>query len=380
MCVSPNLIPNPNYGLKNKFSFMKDTVSKYLKVPCGVCSECVHVKQLSLVQRCIMESQFGYPFYCTLTYNNDSLPVLTTSDGFNIRYPLMSDVTNMIKRLRNDNAFGRPFRYFCVSELGSKRARPHFHLIWFLKKYDSDSVYTPVNLEKLLFNTILSYWCRNYGSRRNPDYRPLLTYVSKFVCGKLKSTYDLHYVVPSPLTGDSADVGFYVTKYMLKPSSKAQRLQQALKLNLSEDEYEDVWKTVKPRWISSLNFGFGCYGLQARKMSYSDRLDYLSTTDSFKYVRSCIDRSLVSQDRPKFYDPDSGRSLPLSRYWKSFGNLFSSDDAVSFYYKDPDRRDDNVTIDDRSMSEKLLSIEKHRRQLALMADHAQNFEILFDYD
>lgn len=378
MCVSPTILKNPNYGYKGKFAFMKDTVSKYIKVPCGYCSECVHLRQLNLVQRCIMESQFGYPFYCTLTYNNQSIPVFTCSDGYEIRFADFSDVTNMIKRFRNDDVFGRPFRYFAVSELGSMRARPHFHLLFFLKKYENDSVYTPYNLEKLLFSTVLHYWCRNYGSRRKPDYRPLCTFVQKYSHGQLKSTYDLHYVVPSSLNGQTTDVSFYVTKYMLKPSDKTKRLQQALRLNLSEEEYEDIWKKVKPRWISSLNFGFGVYGLQARKLSYSERLSYLSSLPSFKYVRNSIQRSALIQDRPKFYDPESGRSLPLSRYWKSFGNLYTDQDALTFFYKQPDQRMDNVIIDERPLDSKLLSIEKHKKELQLIEDHEQNLNLLFD--
>lgn len=58
--------------------------------------------------------------------------------------------------------------------------------------------------------------------------------------GELKSTFDFHYVNPSSTREASMDVAFYVTKYMMKPSEKAVRLQRALKLNLPEDEYEDV--------------------------------------------------------------------------------------------------------------------------------------------
>lgn len=378
MCVTPTLIPNPNYGYKGKFAFLKDTVSKYIKVPCGHCAECVRIRQLSIVQRCALEAIEGYPFYCTLTYNNESLPKLTCSDGRIIRYADCKDVVNMIKRLRKDNVFGRPFRYFCVSELGSKRARPHFHLFFFVKRFDDDTVYTPINLEQVLFEGVLRYWCRNYGTNRKPIYKPCCTYIRKFVCGKLKSTYDLHYVVPSSVNGSIMDVPFYVTKYMMKPSDKAERLQQALRLNLSEDEYNDVWKVVKPRWFSSLNFGFGVYGLQAKGMSKSSRLDYLSGTNSFKLVRDSIERSLSSQDSPKFYNPDTGNTFPLSRYWMSFGNLYTVDDAVAFHYKNPDWREDNVVIDDRPLDSKLLSIESHNKRLKVMDSHEENLNLLFD--
>lgn len=377
MCTGNTLIPNPNFGRKDRYSFMKDTVSRYIKVPCGHCPECLKAKQLSLVQRVSMECLNQYSFFCTLTYNDQSLRKIICSDLQEIRYADFSDVTNMIKRLRKDNAFGRPFRYLVVSELGSKRARPHFHLIWFVPKYDNDSVYTPINLEKKLFDTVLSYWQRNYGSRRNPDYRPLCTYVSKVVCGKIKSTYELHYIVPNPINGTSNDVNYYVTKYMMKPSDRASRLQQALKLNLSEEEYSEVWRVVKPRWVASLNFGFGVYGLQPRSISYTKRLDLLSSLPSFKYIRDCISRSR-SLDYPSFFSPETGKPTMLSRYWKSFGNLFTVDDAVHFFYNDPRQRSDNVIFDERPYDDKIRVNLKHEKDIKSIESHMFNSNILFE--
>lgn len=376
MCISPTLIKNPNYHAKGRYSFLKDTVSPYIKVPCGYCSECLHSKQLSLVQRCMTESLSGYPFFCTLTYNQQSLPVLTTSDGFDIRFADFSDVTNMIKRLRKDFAFGRNFRYLAVSELGSKRARPHFHLLFFVEKYPNDTVYTPLNLEAKLYKTVLSYWQRNYGSRRKPVYKPLCTYVHKIICGKIKTTYDLHFVQNSSLNGTSSDVHFYVTKYMLKPSKHVSNLQSALKLNLSPEEYKDTWNKVKPRWVASLNFGFGVYGLQAKKLPHAERLIYLRNTDAFKVVRDSISRSAKVSDYPAFYDPENGKPLPLSRYWKSFGNLYTEQDALTFFYKNPNQFEDNVSIDERPITSKLKAIESLSRQQSQIENNEDIFTTL----
>lgn len=374
MCISPLVIPNPYKGYKGKYAFMHDCVSSRIHVPCGYCSECVRIKQLGIVQRALVESQFGYPFFATLTYNNQSLPSITTSDGYNIKYADVKDVTNMIKRLRNENAFGRPFRYLAVSEFGHK-GRPHFHILFFVQKYEEDNSYTPVNLESRLFSVVLDHWSRNCGSKRVPDYRPLCSYTRKFICGQLKSNYDFHFVSPSSVDGTVTDVPFYVTKYMLKPSDKARKLQRALKLNLSLEEYSDIWKLVRPRWFSSLNFGFGVYGLQPRKLSRSERLQMLSETQSFQYVRSSIERSLTS-DTPKFYNPDNGRPMPLSRYYKSFGNLYTEKDAIAFHLKNPNWREDNVVFDDKPLSLKLLSEEKHNIDLHTIDSHLFNFDLL----
>lgn len=376
MCLTPILIKNPNLGLRTRYSFLKDTSSLYIKVPCGCCSECVHSRQLSLVQRCICESFTGYPFFATLTYNNESLPIYTCSNGYKIRYADFSDVVNMIKRIRKDNLFGRPFRYMAVSELGSLKARPHFHILFFVQKKPSDSVFTPYTLESKLYSTVLSQWSRNYGSKRNPDYRPLCTFIQKYRHGKINSTYDLHFVCSS-VNGSTEDVPFYVTKYMLKPSDKAKRLQQALKLNLDPIEYDQVWSKVKPSWRSSLNFGFGVYGMQVKNLPLSERLSILANTESFRYIRSCIDRSISSNPYPSFYDPDSGRALPLSRYWRRFGNLFTEQDSLTFFYKNPLQYEDNVVLDSRPLDTVLRLKERFNNQLSIIDKNQFNFDLVY---
>lgn len=125
MCISPIRIKNPNLGLIGPNAQFKDTISHYINVPCGVCPQCIANRQMQYVQRLQMESLVNHFFMCTLTYNNESIPIVTTSTGYDIRYADVSDVQKMFKRLRKSNAFGRPFRYFGVSELGSSKGRPH---------------------------------------------------------------------------------------------------------------------------------------------------------------------------------------------------------------------------------------------------------------
>lgn len=126
MCEKPQIIPNPNYGKGKKgFGFLKDCVSKYITVPCGHCPECVKNKQMQMVQRVQMEELDNHLFFASITYNDDMIPQVATSTGYTIRYADVSDVQNMMKRLRLSNAFGRPFRWLCVSERGSGKGRPH---------------------------------------------------------------------------------------------------------------------------------------------------------------------------------------------------------------------------------------------------------------
>ena len=125
MCVSPIKIKNPNF--RSNVDLIKastNTKDKYLLVPCGVCHECHQMRQMALVQRCRVMALDHYIFFCTLTYNPESLPVHHVN-GYDIPYCDVSDVQKMFKRIRKDNSFGRPFKYFFVSERGKDRGRPH---------------------------------------------------------------------------------------------------------------------------------------------------------------------------------------------------------------------------------------------------------------
>lgn len=379
MCVSPVIIKNPNFGLSDKgLGYLKDCTSAYIKVPCGHCLECVRLKQSSWVQRCQMESEYGYPFYCTLTYNNESLPVKEIN-GYKIRFADRSDFKNMVKMLRKDNAFGRPFRFMAVSELGSKKARPHFHALFFLKKLPEDSPYEFMNLESLGFITVLKYWRRNYGSKRNPDWKPLLTFKQYYIGNKLHGTYDFHYVQPLR-DGSQSDVSYYVTKYLFKPSDKTNKLRSAIKLNASSDEeFKKIWNEIKPRCFASLNFGYGLYDFKVKGSTKQSRLDKISSLDSFKVLRSSLDRSLcVKNPYPSFYDLYTGKQLPFARYFQNNGNLFTLYDKISFQ-DNSDLPVDNVVISkDRDLPELLRSEDKLLKIRSIINSKYQFSDSLFD--
>lgn len=354
MCLAPNVIPNANFGRKDKLAFLVDTKSRYIKVPCGHCTECVFMRQSSIVQRCLAEELDNHLFYCTLTYNNESMPYLSTSTGFDIRYADMRDFVLMMKRLRKHDDFGRQIRYFVVSELGSKSGRPHFHAILFVPKRSDDRFPQILQLEEWLFRNVLFEWRRNYGSTRSPIYKPLCTYQRRWIRGQLKTNYDLHYLNPRSSKNGSSDVVFYVSKYMLKPSDREERLQQALKLNLDEDEYEDVWKVVKSRFHASTGFG-------------------LSSDLQREYVRDCIDKSRILEKNPKFYSSD-GFSYPLSRYYYRKG-VINLDDANVFLSK-RENPDDPIYIDYRAAD----VIDRKFDKLSKMVDQVDKNDLSFDLD
>ena len=360
MCTNPQKIKNPNLGSKIPFILKtQDTVSKYILVPCGVCDECLHSRQQGLIQRCQVMLLDHYLYFCTLTYNNETLPSLTTSTGFTIKYADISDVQNMIKRLRKSDRIGRPFKYFFVSERGSLHGRPHFHGLFFIPKYSNDDKFYPNQLETSLRGIILSEWRRNVAFRYtktgklipdsiHPQYVNLCTFRRKFSHGQFIQNYELHHVLESTSKEGSSDVAFYVTKYLLKPSSRERRLQQALRLNLSSSEYKDVWKMVKSRWVCSKEFG--------------------KATDLQKdYISSCLEYSRNNSDGLMFYD-FHGNPRPLTKFFRKdvpseilLDSVFAQGGPLRFYDRTPSDIANSVErlkvirskIDNRDFSELL---------------------------
>lgn len=339
MCFSPILIKNKSRLHKGRVlanSPLYDTSSQYLYVSCGVCPQCLKLKQLYLIQRCQLESMDNYLFFFTLTYQDSMIRKLNVN-GYEHSFADFSDVQKMFKRLRKLPFFHNlKMKYMVVSEYGGKFHRPHFHGIIFLPKSDNDMWFTPVNYETQLYNLLKSEWKRNVGSNRNPIYEPLCKFIN---CGTHR-TYDLHYVNPSLTSSGESDVAFYISKYCLKFDSWIRKKQQALKLNLDDSEYFKVWNLLKPRVITSKFFG----------MSNSAK----------EYIRKCIDVYSVNKSNPQFRNPVSGELFPMSRYlFNKYGSL---SDKYSFYYKiiNPDSVDDSFRYSkfDNEYKQKLQKIEK----------------------
>ncbi len=226
MCISPLRIKNPNYGLSH-LAYLRDTESQYINVLCGYCKECIALRQMDVVQRVQMEALDSFMYFTTLTYDNAHLPKLCTSTGYEIPYADIWHLQTLFKRLRNYNAFGRPFRYLAVSERGKENSRPHFHILWFLPRYDGELYCDGLSLQDKLFDVIKNNWVVNVGTNRHPVYDPLFTYQVKYYRGKRYSNYDTHFVTPSLTTDGISSVAFYVCKYILKSNPKERRLAEA---------------------------------------------------------------------------------------------------------------------------------------------------------
>lgn len=349
MCISPVLIPNVNYGKKPEGIYaVKDCTSRYIKVPCGHCDECIARKQMDLVQRVQLLSTDHYVFFATLTYNNECLPHVTTSSGFKIDYADTQDFVKVMKRIRFYNLFKYPFKYFVVSERGSNYGRPHFHCMFFFKKIDTWSNAELIDFEVYLRKTLLDNWTRNIGCDKKPIYLPMLTYKERFVGGILKRNYDLHLVTSDIRTPDSS-VAWYCLKYMLKPDDRVVRLQRALKLNLPIEEYLEIWKKVKPKYSFSKNFA--------------------SADTYIPYIKKGVDLALQSRNPFPYFISPEGSTFPLSRYFKSKGKFFSGEDALKFkgLSKNADQADNFIIDDEKHLSELLAHVNR-KEKLSKLAD------------
>lgn len=325
---------------------MYDCTSQYLNIPCGHCSECISVRQMYLVQRVQMEALENHLFFATLTYNNESLPRLTTSTGFSIPYADIRDLQTCFKRIVKYGRFPRKWSYLAVSERGSERGRPHFHVLFSIPKQPGDSFLDCLSMEHQLFDALLFEWRRNYGSTRSPVYRPLCTFYRKFVNGRLSANYDLHWADPNSSTNGLADIAFYVSKYMLKPSNKEVRLQQALHLNLSSEEYEDTWSVVKSGIYKSHGYG--------------------DNSSAVKHIHDSIKVSLANNmDYPGFINPISGQIFPLAPYYTRRAKYYSFDDALKFYYNSKSDRIDTIhDVEKKSLDQFYNAQRKYEKVLS----------------
>lgn len=360
MCTSPILIRNPNKGkfVSSLVKSTQDCVSDFIKVPCGYCKECIAVKQMYFVQRAMMENLNSHMFFSTLTYDNAHLPFIDTSSDYRYRYADFHHLQLMFKRLRKHNSFGRPFRYFAVSELGSTNGRPHFHVLWWLPKYDGEDLSDGYSLNNVLYKAIRDNWCINKGSLKRPIYESLFTFQSKYYGGKLFSNYDTHLVVPSLTSSGMSSVAFYACKYLFKYSDKEQKRQQALRLNLDNDEYEETYRLVRSRSFMSTSFGLG--GSHNRSLIVD-------------YIKGCIAKSDRRLHYPQFFNPDTGQSFPLAPFYKSRESLYPYWVACEFD-KDNPINDDSKEITDCLVAEQ----EYNRISNIIDKDLSIQFNFLFE--
>ncbi|QRV61984.1 replication initiator protein [Microvirus sp.] len=177
MCFSPVTIHNPK---KYLHGFIDRSV---LEVPCGTCKECIDSRRNSFFIRMYYEylqvhANHGFAYFLTLTYNNESINRLPTGE-LCYRH---DDVKNYLKLIRTH--IQRDFnietkdniRYFCCSEFGEDRHRPHYHIVFF--------VYPPISARTFIY-IARKYWAHGFtkaGKFNNGIVTDIaaFSYVSKY--------------------------------------------------------------------------------------------------------------------------------------------------------------------------------------------------------
>jgi len=112
-CITP-------FYVKDKFT------GDYIPVPCSKCPPCKKRRTSGWSFRLVKEGERSLSaLFVTLTYNTEVVPI--TKNGFmNLD---KADVQKFMKRLRKLS--NQKLKYYVCGEYGTKRMRPHYHLIIF---------------------------------------------------------------------------------------------------------------------------------------------------------------------------------------------------------------------------------------------------------
>lgn len=192
MCLNVKWIKNPVTGQR-------------ITVPCGRCLECLNRQASEWALRIDQEARYhSVNSFITLTYNESHVP--------DLGHLKRSDLQNFIKRLRK-KIYPQKIRVFYCGEYGSKKLRPHYHVIVFgwappdlrFFKFDGNiPLYRSSLVEKL--------WSRYYlDDSFNPAFDPMgfvtvgaVTHDSAKYCAKyLQKLRPLPLGHPPPFIGMS---------------------------------------------------------------------------------------------------------------------------------------------------------------------------------
>lgn len=140
MCLYPIAIKKgsknkPHHGKKQRDLFATHP-EYYANVPCGKCAECKRAITARWAFR--LKEQLDdpatkpYAFVATLTYAPEHESKITTPLGLlTLRYRHVQNFLKLLRKKTEKRSPGQKIKYFAVGEYGSKRQRPHYHIIIF---------------------------------------------------------------------------------------------------------------------------------------------------------------------------------------------------------------------------------------------------------
>lgn len=314
-------------------------VEPYIEVGCGKCAECRGKYFNSLLQRALVENLTSYMYFVTLTYNNENIPSLKLPTGETIYYSNYEHIKSMFKRFRHANLLDRDFRYICVNEYGDTNHRPHFHLLIFVSKCDSDDKTTPDKIEKLLFDNLRKYYSVNTGSRKNPNYVSLFTYKRRVTSKGIKTNYFVKYVHPeddtAQLDNPLNDTYVKTIRYIIGYVNQGSRFDSYVRKLLDKQTDPIITKKLANILRSKVytSKGFGC-GYTNGKALYYDKISVRASLDTLNFT-NFIDS--LPKHYIDFKQENSDLDILLHKFINA--NLMS-------YYKDHDTYLNSLSLDD----------------------------------
>lgn len=165
--------------------------TKSIQIPCNKCLGCrlEHARMWSV--RCMHEAKYHKDScFITLTYDNEHLP----KGGSLVK----DDLLVFIKSIRNH--YGSGIRYFACGEYGSKKSRPHYHILLFgltfgdavrYSKGRKNPVYTSATLGK--------FWTKGLSVFGRVTHESS-AYVARYTAKKSNSLADYNGKEPEYIT------------------------------------------------------------------------------------------------------------------------------------------------------------------------------------
>ena len=347
-CFHPRVI-------KNQYTDEK------LVVSCRKCPACIEMKNLEMIMRLRYEAmQNKYVLFFTLTYSEKYCPVVKIYDGFDSRFielarvrlgdsscylesPLSNDIdlnvlshdmsfndfdndflknksflrvffkqdiSQFIKKVQNYfyYHYGEKIRYFCTSELGAKRLRPHYHGLFFTNRQE---------IAKELYKVLCASW--SFG-RIDASFAKsaALGYVAKYLNGSSNypKIYDVKEFKPFTLYSKRPSIG--VVEIGSKEFQKI-LFDETRKIELVENTHfvdSSYWRSLENNCFPKCR-EFSSLSRNGRMSKYLVALSLYKQVKNFPEISfSSVFRSYVSA----FIDYDN--DYQLSRVYRDFRTSF----------------------------------------------------------
>jgi len=213
-CLNPRFIDTKTMKYKGE---KRQFISRYIKVNCGKCHECLKSRRNTWSLRLQHELEYcrDNNMFLTLTYDDDSKK--TKKDE------LRADISHFLKLLKDR---GHKFKYFGVCELGDKTFRPHFHLL--ILGWKADDLFV----------------IKKYGNYFDSNY--------------IKKTWKFGHITVGTVTQRSIN---YVCNYIMPKNGSLTLFpifSQGIGLQKALDDKENI-KKLKNYTIKGTNFGIPRY-------------------------------------------------------------------------------------------------------------------------